>query len=189
MTDPSNDGRIARWVKEHTAELLSWAYHRTSDMQTAEDMVQETFLAALERLSSFRSDSHPKTWLFGILNNKIADHHRRGVRHRIVPLENHEQSEFFDEHGHWKRGAAPAAWDDTADHLLDDETFRAAFLECLEKLPGPWHTCLTLRYIKDISPDTICQELGITATNYWQIVHRAKLNMRKCLQKEWFQRQ
>ncbi|NUN69214.1 MAG: sigma-70 family RNA polymerase sigma factor [Bacteroidetes bacterium] len=184
--NPSMDSRITRWVKDHTGELLSWAYHRTSDLKTAEDLVQETFLAAVERLDSFRSDSHPKTWLFSILNNKIADHHRRGMRHRTVPLDDDGPSAFFDEQGHWRPNAAPGAWSDDDGHLLDDENFRAAFLDCLKKLPGPWHDCLTMRFLKDITPGTICQELGISATNYWQIVHRAKLSMRRCLQKEWF---
>jgi DNA-directed RNA polymerase specialized sigma24 family protein len=52
---------IKNWVSEFTDELYKWAYYKTSSSTMAEDLVQDTFLAAAEKMSSFRGDSSPKT--------------------------------------------------------------------------------------------------------------------------------
>ena len=71
---------FTQWVEDHTEEMLAWAYNKLSDKQLAEDLVQDTFLAALQSMDKFKGDSKPKTWLLSILNNKIIDHYRRQAR-------------------------------------------------------------------------------------------------------------
>ncbi|KAB2920646.1 MAG: sigma-70 family RNA polymerase sigma factor [Bacteroidetes bacterium] len=182
MTERSE---LTRWVREYTGELLSWARHRTSDLHTAEDLVQETFLAAAESLASFRGDSAPKTWLFGILNNKIASYHasraRRPDAHSVAFAD-----DLFDERGHWKADTAPADWGSDETNPLDDEEFLRVLQRCLEQLPPLWHSCLTMKYLSDRETATLCQELGISVTNYWQLTHRAKLQVRRCIELRWF---
>jgi len=56
----------------------------------------------------------------------------------------------------------------------------------MDALPGQWHTCVRMKYLLDKSGDEICQELGIATTNYWQIIHRAKLQLRRCIESNWF---
>lgn len=186
----SNDQELTNWVNAYTKEMLSWAVRRTSNATVAEDLVQETFLVAAERIGSFRRDSHPRTWLFGILNNKIREYYREKSRLPISASETEDPvSGFFADEGHWKRESAPAPWnDDDDEHLLKNEEFVKIFEACLAELPSEWHTCLTAKFIHNRRADEICQELGISTTNYWQIIHRAKLKMRACLENHWFKK-
>jgi RNA polymerase sigma-70 factor (ECF subfamily) len=69
--------KIAGWVELYTKDLLSWAFHKTSDKMLAEDLVQQIFLIASEKYASFKEASTAKSWLFAILNNKIAEHYRK----------------------------------------------------------------------------------------------------------------
>jgi len=64
----SNKEDLSLWVEEFTSGLFSWALHKTSDEELARDLVQDTFMAAAEKLGSFRGDSSAKTFLYSILN-------------------------------------------------------------------------------------------------------------------------
>lgn len=190
MPSPSHHERITEWVNLYTQELHSWALYRTSDGDAAEDLVQETFIAALEGMEAFRSDSQPRTWLFSILNHKIADHHRRTSRSAKVPFNEEGAIDgFFASDGHWTKAHAPNDWDEPEPHLLDNEDFRRVMDDCLGVLPAQWNSCITRRFIGSEASDAICQDLGISETNYWQILHRAKLRLRECLEHHWFRQQ
>ncbi len=177
---------LESWISGFTPDLLSWALHKISDRQVAEDLVQDTFLVAFEKIASFEGRSHPRTWLFGILNNKILEHYRGRIRARkIEPTDPQSLEEYFDVSGRWKSGQAPGAWFDDRENLLDDPEFTSVFEDCFGKLPDNWRACLSLRFLDSREPEQICQELGISVTNYWQIIHRAKLRMRSCLEMNW----
>ncbi|MGB7030300.1 MAG: sigma-70 family RNA polymerase sigma factor, partial [Syntrophobacteria bacterium] len=99
------------WVDEHGDALFRYALFRTQNGQVAEDLVQETFLAALRGKDSFAGRSSVKTWLFGILKHKIIDHIRKISRER--PEEDIETlanlaDKTFNEQGVWK--SQPAKW-------------------------------------------------------------------------------
>lgn len=175
----------SKWVEEYTDILYSWAYHKTSNKEVAEDLVQETFLAAYNSFNRFKGDSSPKTWLISILNNKINDHYRAEYKKPIQQFEIFDQ--LFDDKGHWTKDGAPKHWSDTEDkHLLDDYAFKKVLQECLERLPQGWFSAINLKFLEEKKGKEICQELGITDTNFWQILHRAKLQLRKCLEFNWF---
>ena len=74
---------LSQWVESYTENLHSWAFHKVSDGELAKDLVQDTFLAAAEKIESFKGDSSPKTWLFSILNHKIIDHYRKKVNQPV----------------------------------------------------------------------------------------------------------
>lgn len=178
---------LEQWVKKYSSDLFQWARHKTSDHQTAEDLVQETFLVAAEQIATFRNESQPRTWLFGILKNKIADHYRSKAHHVHIHLENDESFDrFFDGEGKWNKGFAPQAWNFGEVQLFDNADFTRVFEECIKHLPEHWNACISMKYLQDKDPKTVCQELGISTTNYWQIVHRAKLQLRECLEQHWF---
>lgn len=176
---------LKNWVNEFTNELYKWAYYKTSSIETAEDLVQETFLAAAERLNTFKGDSSAKTWLFSILNHKIIDHYRKSVNEPVI-IEINTVSTYFDEDGGWQQERRPKDWQDEEKHLLDDDDFRLILQKCLDALPEKWNTCVKLKYLTGKNGEEICQELGITTTNFWQIVHRAKLQLRNCVENNWF---
>jgi RNA polymerase sigma-70 factor (ECF subfamily) len=176
---------LKNWINEYTKELYKWAYYKTSSVETSEDLVQETFLAAAEKIGNFKGDSSAKTWLFSILNHKIIDHYRKNVN-KPVSVENNSFSTFFDENGGWQQKKRPEDWHEEENHLLDDEEFQQILQKCLDALPAKWNTCVKLKYLSEKSGEEICQELGMTATYFWQIVHRAKLQLRDCIDNNWF---
>lgn len=179
------DVTISDWVNQYTDEMFRWAYQKTSSSDIARDMVQDTFLAASEKFESFKGNSTPKTWLFAILNHKIIDHYRKKAKQ---PTVSGDQlfSNVFNENGSWQQSQAPRDWHEENTNLLDDSDFLKVLQKCMEELPENWYACVKLKYIMNKSGAEICQELKIAQTNYWQIIHRAKLQLRGCLESKWF---
>jgi RNA polymerase sigma-70 factor (TIGR02943 family) len=178
--------KLADWVEEYTSDLYSWASHKVSNSELAADLVQDTFLAAAEKMDGFKGDSSPKTWLFSILNHKIIDYYRKKVNQQ-VPYENESLSRFFELEGDWQENRRPKSWyDEEEEHLLDNHDFQAILKKCLDALPEKWNICVKLKYLSGKKGEEICQELEITTSNYWQIIHRAKMQLRECVDENWF---
>lgn len=175
---------LTEWVENYTDDLYSWALYKVSDPELASDLVQDTFLAAAEKIDGFKEESAPKTWLFSILNHKIIDYYRKKVK-QPVKVDNQVFSTFFDEGGSWKKEKRPQNWAEET-HLLDDDEFKEVLKQCLDALPETWNTCVKLKYLSEKKGEEICQELNISTTNYWQIIHRAKLELRDCIEQNWF---
>jgi len=174
---------VSKWVEEFSEGMITHSFYKTRNKEIAEDLVQETFLSAIKNLEQFRFESQPKTWLYSILNNKIKDYHRSTFNNKSnIPL----SDSFFGDDGHWEVSETPSKWDIQEDNLLDDEYFIKIFTSCKEKLPEKWFSVIHLKYQENKSPTEICQELEISSSNYWQIIHRVKLNLRKCLDIHWF---
>ena len=184
MTKEKHD--LAGWVEEYAGELYSWATYKVSDDELAKDLVQDTFLAAAEKVDDFKGNSSPKTWLFSILNYKIIDVYRKKVN-KTVSYEPSGFSDFFDEEGSWHLEKRPKDWQDQDDNFLDDSDFQLVLKACLDALPEKWGVCVRLKYLTKKNGDEICQEVGVSPTNFWQIIHRAKLQLRDCVEKNWFQ--
>ncbi|WP_372932215.1 RNA polymerase sigma factor [Mariniphaga sediminis] len=116
---------LTQWVETYTGDLYSWAFHKLPNVELAQDLVQDTFLAATEKIESFKGKSSPKTWLFSILNHKIIDYYRKKVN-QTVPHENKSLTRFFEPEGSWKENRRPGRWYDNDDeNLLDNHDFRA----------------------------------------------------------------
>ncbi|MBW6496981.1 MAG: sigma-70 family RNA polymerase sigma factor [Bacteroidales bacterium] len=176
---------ISQWVSLYTEDMFKWALHKTSSHEISEDLVQDTFMAATEKISSFKGDSTPKTWLFSILNNKIVDYYRKKVK-QAVPMEDQVFASVFDASGSWVNNRMPHEWHDSETNLLDDEAFQKVLKHCLDALPEKWNLCVKLKYLTNKNGQEICQELNLTASNFWQIIHRAKLQLRVCIDQNWF---
>lgn len=189
MSSTLRDTELSNWVRAYTKDMLTWATKRTSNQSIAEDLVQDTFLIAAEKYSTFRRDSEPKTWLYGILNLKVAEYYRSKKRKQESHIDIEEfPDQFFSENGKWKPNSAPSIWGEVEAHLFDNQSFIEIFEQCLSNLPNSWNQSLTAKFFSEKSPDQICQELGISITNYWQLIHRAKLKMRSCLEEHWFRK-
>ncbi len=172
-------------VENYTQDLYSWALHKVSNSELAQDLVQDTFLAAAEKIDAFKGDSTHKTWLFSILNHKIIDVYRKKVKQPLV-TDNDVFSRFFDTSGGWKKEESPQDWDEDEGHLLDNSEFQEVLRKCLEALPEKWGVAVKSKYLLNKKGAEICQELDIAPTNLWQIVHRAKLQLRDCVDTNWF---
>lgn len=177
---------LTNWVKLYTRDMYAWASKKVPNPAVAEDLVQDTFLIAAEQFANFRGDSSPKTWLMGILKNKIAEHYRNVIRENTVsglPETDH----FFNTNDHWSRTQHPQSWTGETEHLTDNPEFNKVLDACIEYLPRAMNACIRLKFIGDKNGEEICLELGISSANYWQLIHRAKLQLRRCLEKYWFQ--
>jgi RNA polymerase sigma-70 factor (ECF subfamily) len=181
----STEINLTDLVDTHTSALYSWAHYKVSDPELAKDLVQDTFLVAAERPEAFKGDSSPKTWLFSILNHKIMDVYRKKMR-QPVRMDDRGFADFFDRDGNWKKDKRPADWHEEELHLLDNYDFQMVLTECLDALPEKWSTGVKLKYLTEKSGQEICRELGIAPTNFWQIIHRAKLQLRDCVENNWF---
>ncbi len=195
MAITNYESKVKSWVDLYSDKMYSWAFHKTNNKETSEDLVQDTFLAAFNSIQKFEGKSEPKTWLFAILNNKIAEHYRKVYRNPVITgsLGNegfnvNVTGIFFDKNDSWLKEERPQSWPDAQIHLLDDHDFNNVLENCMNKLPANWYAALQLKYIEEKKGDLICQELDIAATNFWQILHRAKLQLRKCLDVNWFKK-
>ena len=178
-----------QWVNAHADYLYAFAINRINDEEQARDLVQDTFLAALEKAENFEGKSSERTWLTAILKNKIIDVYRKkssGLKNIEIKVAEEEQEDFFDrDSGHWVFEHGPKEFGiEDKDHIINKE-FEQILQKCLQKLPVLWKAVFTMKHIEEEPTDTICAELKVTSSNFWVIIHRAKLNMRACLQKNW----
>lgn len=184
-----------KWVKEHGDYLFNYAISRTFHEETARDLVQETFLAALHSMKNFRKESSERTWLVSILKRKIVDHFRKAST-RKEDKEAYNtfeitgwESPFRQEgpfKGHWKPGSIPLDWEADKNFNIDAEEFKKIFIWCMSKLPEKWAATFTLKVIEECENEDICKELEITTSNLWVILHRARLQLRECVENKWF---
>jgi RNA polymerase sigma-70 factor (ECF subfamily) len=177
-----------RWTDRYGDELYKFALRRVRSREEAEELVQEALLSALDGLASFRGQASERTWLFLILRRKVIDHYRRQARSPFVPLAaSAEEAQFFrPEDGHWREECYPQAWNVQADDALEQAELRQTLQRCQDKLPGRHGAVFVLRFVEEMTAEEVCQELNLTLANYWVIVHRSKLHLRKCLERHWF---
>ncbi|MBS1272380.1 MAG: RNA polymerase sigma factor YlaC [Candidatus Marinimicrobia bacterium] len=180
----------AAWVDQYGDYLYRYAVPRVASEEDAEDLVQETFLSALEAFADFRRDSSVRTWLFSILRRKIIDYYRKkGHRddHEIDGDYN-ESADFYAEgtmKGRWKPEAAPRDWRRDPEAQTETEGFMQALHRCIKQLSSGLAAVFTLRELEEMETDAICKELEITSSNLWVRLHRARKQIRHCLEQNW----
>lgn len=179
-----------RWLQEYGDTLFRYAMQRLRDAAHAEDVVQETLLAALQSHSGYSGRASEKTWLIGILRHKIVDFIRIQVRESTVDdisalsdtAAENSDDDLFDGRGHWIR--PPQDWGNP-DKALHNHEFIAAFEACLERLKPALAQVFALRELAGHSNEDICKELGISATNCGVMLYRARMGLRRCLEVRW----
>jgi RNA polymerase sigma-70 factor (ECF subfamily) len=158
--------------------------------------VQETFLAALKAYEKFEGRGSERTWLVGILKHKVTDHFRRMTRE--TPLEpgedeGPEHAEFFTRtdgwDNHWNNEYAPIDWHATPAQLLERGDLWRVLSDCLSPLPQRTASAFTLREVDGLTSEEICEALGVTVNNLWVMLHRARLHLRNCLERNWFRKE
>lgn len=183
LSDPNH------WPDLYGDTLYRHALFRLRDPMAAEEMVQETFLAALQARDRFAGNSSEKTWLIAILKFKIIDHIRKAVRERphdeeLQPIDTLEQ-ESFDSRGHWQIDVA--SWSNP-DDSLEKEQFWQTLNDCIKALPPRMATLFIMREIDGMESEAICQELALSSTNnLWTLLSRMRMRLRQCLELNWFE--
>jgi len=176
------------WLAEHGDYLYRFALARLRDPYQAEDVVQETLLAAIQN-QSFEGRSAPRTWLTGILKHKIIDLMRKQVREQPMedigedlPDEPGMDEFFLDDKRHWDE--APQRWD-VPENELEQKQFFITLQDCMDRLPKKLASLFMLREVQEEDNEEICKVLGITATNAWVMLYRARMSLRKCMELNW----
>ncbi len=183
---PSSKNDIISWVNLYTSDLYAFTLVKVGQKEIAEDLVQETFLSAYQSYQKFEGKSAPKTWLFSILKHKIADHFRSKYKKSIEPSSSLTRN-YFDENDRWKEECKPVKWPGEKD-LPDDPEFKKALNHCMDMLPQKWSSVVRLKFLEEHDSPSVCSTLEITSSNFWQIIHRAKLQLRNCLEIKWFRK-
>ena len=174
------------WVEEHGDYLFRIARSRVNSRELAEDLVQETFLAAVRGAENFEGRSSVRTWLVGILKNKIIDYIRKKSRtekHEVAMDDPEEMQRNFNSLGIWT--SFLSNWAKSPDKALEDQELFAVLEKCIQKLPGKAKEVFLLRTFEQIDSEEICNVLNISSSNLWVLLHRARLKLRDCIEMNW----
>lgn len=177
---------LEKWIDDYSKALLDRAYYLLSDKEDAKDVVQEVFLSAYKSKGSFQGKSSPLTWLTSILHHKIADIYKKRYSGNTQLF---SVDHFFDKHGEWIETDVADPWeqDDYAvSTLLNNADFYQVLNECLERLPRQWLMVVNKCYLQEQKAAEICRELNLSTANYWKLLQRSRLQLRKCIDIHWF---
>ncbi len=178
-----------KWLDECGDCLYGFALLRVRKPEVAEDMVQETLLAAMRSKDRFEGKSSVRTWLIGILKYKILDYFRKLGRETSFTDLNFLEDEFGEkfENNYWIHKLGPKKWRSDGETSLDRDEFWVTIQGCLSKLPPRIADVFMLREMDDQSMDEICSALTISQSNLWVMLHRARMALRECLEINWFE--
>jgi RNA polymerase sigma-70 factor (ECF subfamily) len=176
------------WVNEYGNGLLRYALSFVRNKTVADDLVQETFLAALTSRSAFTGKSSEKTWLFGILRHKAIDYLRKCKTE--YQTERREELDFVESTRElpalWRKELIPTDWRSDPNASAQQAAFWGILNSCLAGLSPRMANAFTLREIEGMSAKEICEVLDLTESNYWVVLFRARTILRRCIEKKWF---
>jgi RNA polymerase sigma-70 factor (ECF subfamily) len=173
-----------QWLSVHGDALFRYALLLVADEHRAEDLVQETLLAALKGRGRYLAAASERTWLIAILRNKVMDQRRRDRRQNEYLADvDHEVEGNFNRFGKWRK--PPGSWRPNPLTLLESQEFWATFHSCMRALPVPLREAFTLRVVEDLDASETCRILEITSANLWTMLYRARERLRRCLEGKW----
>jgi len=183
----SDDLHNPEFLEKLRRDMLRFAEMQLRNHAAAEDAVQEALTSALLNCEQFESRAALRTWVLAILKNKIIDVLRQQKRHETVTLDadDGDLDAYFDGRQHWAEDSRPAAWADP-EASLQSRQFWDVFETCLYRLPENTARTYLMREVVGFDTEEICQTLGISASNCWVLLHRARLALRACLGENWF---
>ncbi len=144
------------WVDEYGDVLFHFAFARVKDRETAEDLVQETFLAAVQSQGRFKGQSSEKTWLFSILKHKVIDHYRKIKSPAHAQTISHDATSLdaiFNAKGNWQ--IRPGHWRADPGKSHDIKEFLDHFYQCLSNLPQQAANAFVYKEIDGLSGDHV----------------------------------
>lgn len=182
-----------KWLDSHGDYLYRYALVRVRDAAVAEDLLQETLLAAVGGQQSHAGPSTERTWLVGIMKHKVIDHLRLVTRNGQFQLRTDSDEEIdFEEsgpwRGHWREERAPNTWTMGAAQSLESREFWEVLEHCLSQLPPQMSIAFTLREIDGLTSGEICEILSVSPNHLWVLLHRSRTKLRQLLEANWFSR-
>ncbi len=175
-----------KWVVKYADYLYNYAITRVDNQEIAKDLVQETFLSGVKGKDSFRGQAAERTWLVSILKRKIIDYYRKinsAKAQKEVKMNFYEDGE---QKGNWIEERAPQTWGNDADRSIENSELKDTLDRCIDNLPEKYRIVFMLKTVQRYETEEICNELDITPSNLWVIIHRARTQLRKCMEENWF---
>lgn len=175
-----------KWIDLYSDYLFNYTISRVSDREIAQDLVQDTFLAALKSMKNFKGEASERTWLISILKRKVIDHYRKINSNKGKAEVRITYNDDSESEGDWLEERVADPFDKTAEDTMENEELGEAIFNCLGKLPEKQADVFRMKTIEGLETEVICNELNITASNLWVIIHRARHAMADCLKENWF---
>jgi RNA polymerase sigma-70 factor (ECF subfamily) len=175
-----------KWIDKYADYLFNYAVVRVNDSDLAKDLVQETFFAGLKSAKNFQGKSTERTWLVSILKRKVIDYYRK-INSKKGKAE--VRMNFYEDgenEGNWIEERVPQSWENASEKDIENEELKSQLEKCIDKLPEKYAMVFKMKTIQEFETDEICKELEITASNLWVIIHRARTQLRKCMEDNWF---
>lgn len=178
--DPNN------WISLYSDYLFNYTISRVNDRVIAQDLVSETFLAGLKSMSNFKGEASERTWLISILKRKIIDYYRKINSNKGKAEVRIAYNTDSETEGDWLEERVADQFNKSAEDTLENSELGNAIHDCIAKLPKKQADVFKMKTILGYDTETICNELGITASNLWVIIHRARTALADCMEKNWF---
>ena len=175
-----------KWIDSYADYLFNYTVVRVNNNEIAKDLVQEAFFAGLKSAKNFKGEASERTWLVSILKRKIIDYYRK-INSKKGKSE--VRMNFYDggeNEGNWLEERVPQSWDNESEKNIESEELGKALENCIDKLPEKYAMVFKMKTIQGFDTEDICKELDITASNLWVIIHRARTQLRKCMEDNWF---
>jgi len=172
------------WVDRYSDYLYNYTIVRVNDHEVTQDLISETFLAALKAKKNFKGEASERTWLISILKRKIIDHYRK-KNSKKGKAEIRMSYNDADADGDWLEERVSDPFDKTAEDNMENTELGLAIHECLDTLNERHAAIFKLKTIDDHDTEAICNEYNITPSNLWVIIHRARTALADCLEKKW----
>jgi RNA polymerase sigma-70 factor (TIGR02943 family) len=186
MTEQKHTLNTNKWIDNYADYLYNYSISRVNNSDLAKDLVQDTFFAGLKSAKNFQGKASERTWLVSILKRKIIDHYRK-INSKKGQAE--VRMSFYEDgenEGSWLEERVPQSWDNASEKKIENEELRNQLEFCINKLPEKYAMVFRMKTIQEFETEEICKELGITSSNLWVIIHRARTQLRKCMEDNWF---
>ncbi len=175
-----------KWIDLYSNYLFNYTITRVKDSETAQDLVQETFFAGLKSMKNFKGEASERTWLISILKRKIIDHYRKlnskkGQAEVRVNFNNDENN-----NGDWLEQRVADSYTKTAEGSIENKELGLAIHSCINKLSSKQAQVFKMKTLEGYDTEAICNDLNITPSNLWVIIHRARTAIAACMEKNWF---
>ncbi|WP_299667142.1 sigma-70 family RNA polymerase sigma factor [uncultured Polaribacter sp.] len=186
MTEKKHTINSNKWIDNYADYLYNYAISRVNNSDLAKDLVQETFFAGLKSAKNFQGKASERTWLVSILKRKIIDYYRKinSKKGQAEVRMNFYQS--GENEGNWIEERVPQSWDNQSEKNIENEELRNQLEACINNLPEKYAMVFRMKTVQEFETEEICKELDITSSNLWVIIHRARTQLRKCMEDNWF---
>ncbi|GGK37395.1 MULTISPECIES: sigma-70 family RNA polymerase sigma factor [Flavobacteriaceae] len=177
-----------KWVPLYADYLFNYTISRINNHDQAKDLVQDTFFAALNAKDNFQGKASERTWLISILKRKIIDYYRKinsAKGKAEVKMNFYSDGEL---EGDWIEERVPTDWNAEIEKNIENKELTIALENCINSLPEKYAMVFRMKTIQQFETEEICKELEITSSNLWVIIHRARTQLRKCMEDNWFKK-